>query len=225
MPRKNLPRSPSGTVKSSTTERLVEAAAQLFARQGYHATSTRDIARLAEVSENTLFRHFDHKEDLFLSTLRSRTASLAPQLELLNGIRAGDAPTVVLPKVLELLTDTVGYRPEVLRLIAIACLELHGKAEAHCRDFLSPIFSEVSQYLAKSVAKGEVLEVDPSLLAASLMSMALMHPHLSMLISEGCRRPTDRRSTLVAYSKFWLDMLSPRPSSSSSQLSSRLDRS
>ncbi len=215
MPRKDLPKSPSGTVKSSTTEKIVEAAAQLFARHGYHATSTREIARFAQVSEQTLFRHFDHKESLFLSTLRSRTAFLTPESELLKGIRAGDAPTVVLPKILELLTDSVSHRPEVPKLIAIAFLELQGKAEAHCRGFLSPIFSEVSQYLAKSVAKGEVLDVNPSLLAASLMAMALMHPHLSTLSSEDSQLPTGRRNAQVAYSKFWLDMLSPRPSSSS----------
>ena len=63
---------------SVRTEKIVDAAAQLFARQGYHGTSTREIARLAEVSENTLFRHFDHKEDIFWSALRSHTAALKP---------------------------------------------------------------------------------------------------------------------------------------------------
>ncbi len=49
------------TIPSKTsrqTAKIVHAAAQLFARQGYHGTSTREIARIAEVSENTLFRHF-----------------------------------------------------------------------------------------------------------------------------------------------------------------------
>jgi len=51
---------------SARTETILGAAAQLFARQGYHATSTREIARLTEVGEDKLFRHFEQKKDLFL---------------------------------------------------------------------------------------------------------------------------------------------------------------
>jgi hypothetical protein len=56
-------------------EKAVQAAGKLFARQGYHGTSTREIAQLGEVSENTLFRHFDHKEDLFWAAIRWQLAS------------------------------------------------------------------------------------------------------------------------------------------------------
>ena len=195
---------------SVRTEKIVDAAAQLFARQGYHGTSTREIARLAEVSENTLFRHFDHKEDIFWSALRSHTATLKPRWDLLGGIKAGDAPRVVLPKILELLADTVSYRPDTIRLIAVALLELQDKAEALCRDLISPFFSEISGYLATSVEKGEVMEVDPTLLAASLMAMVLIHPQLSKLTDGNKPSLIDNRDAVHAYSKFWLDVLSPR---------------
>ena len=199
---------------SVRTEKIVAAAALLFARQGYHGTSTREIARLADVSENTLFRHFDHKEDIFWSALRSNVAALKPRRDLLAGIRAGDIPEVVLPQILELLMDTVKYKPEVIRLIAVAVLELHGKGEALCRDLISPLFSEISQYLASSVEKGEVVEVDPTLLAASLMAMVLIHPQLSKLTERDGSSLTDRRDAVHVYSKFWLDVLSPkRPAS------------
>src|SRR6267154_634856 len=62
---------------SECNNRVIEAATHLFARHGYRGTSTREIARLAEISENTLFRHFEHKEDIFWSTLAAN----------LNGLR------------------------------------------------------------------------------------------------------------------------------------------
>ena len=74
---------PSAPRNSERTDKILQAAAQLFARQGYHGTSTREIARLADVSENTLFRHFDHKEDLFWSALRSRSTGLKLRRDLL----------------------------------------------------------------------------------------------------------------------------------------------
>ena len=53
------------TAERSVTEvRLVEAAVQLFSRQGFKGTSTRDIAQLAGVNEATLFRYFARKTDL-----------------------------------------------------------------------------------------------------------------------------------------------------------------
>jgi AcrR family transcriptional regulator len=191
-------------------EKIIAAAAILFAHQGYRGTTTREIARLAEVSENTLFRHFDHKEDIFWLALRSHASALTPRRDLLEGIRAGEAPGVVLPKIIELLADTVTFRPEVLRLIAVAVLELGGKAEMFCRDLISPLFSEISRYLAIKVKKGEVMNVDPTLLASSLMAMVLVHPHLSKMTDGINPSRADSRDTVRAYSKFWVDMLSPR---------------
>ena len=43
---------------NGTANRIVEAAVQLFSRQGFAASSTHEIARLAGVSEVTVFRHF-----------------------------------------------------------------------------------------------------------------------------------------------------------------------
>jgi len=36
----------------------------LFARQGFKATTTRQIAQQARINEAIIFRHFPHKEDL-----------------------------------------------------------------------------------------------------------------------------------------------------------------
>lgn len=49
-----------------TRTRILQAAQRLFARQGYDATTTRDLARAAGVAEGTLFRHFDHKKSILI---------------------------------------------------------------------------------------------------------------------------------------------------------------
>lgn len=45
------------------------AALQLFAQEGYHATSTSKVARAAGVSEGLIFRHFKNKEGLMQAIL------------------------------------------------------------------------------------------------------------------------------------------------------------
>ena len=56
----------SGT---STYERLIDAAAELFATQGYDATTTRQIAAKAGSSLSTIQAHFQSKELLYRAVL------------------------------------------------------------------------------------------------------------------------------------------------------------
>ncbi|MGM8364820.1 TetR/AcrR family transcriptional regulator [Virgibacillus sp. W0181] len=47
--------------------KIVEAAIELIAEKGYHATSTSEIAKRAGVAEGTIFRHYKTKKDLLVS--------------------------------------------------------------------------------------------------------------------------------------------------------------
>src|ERR1700722_55997 len=53
-----------------TRERLLDAAAQTFSRDGLRGATTREIAREAGVNEVTLFRHFKSKEQLLRAVLQ-----------------------------------------------------------------------------------------------------------------------------------------------------------
>lgn len=198
---------------SARTDKIVQAAGTLFARQGYHGTSTREIAHLAGVSENTIFRHFDNKEDLFWSSIRSHSAGLKFRRDLLQGIERCDSLEVVLPKIIELLTETISYKPELPRLIAVAFVELNWKADAFCREHLSPTFMAIRQYLATSIQKGEMRDMDPSMATAALASTVLMHSGLTRMVDNEESVASDNRKAIRAYTRFWLDVLNPRPTS------------
>lgn len=194
---------------SDQVNKIVHAAAQLFARQGYHGTSTREIARLADISENTLFRYFEHKEDLFWTALRSRLSGLELRRDLLSGIADGAGPEVVLPQIFAQLVDTAILKPELLRLIAIAFIELRWKAGAICHEYLSPIFSAVNRYLASNIESGKLRSVDPSLLTAALAATVMVHPEFTRLIAGAPSPYSDSREAIQVYTKFWLDVLIP----------------
>lgn len=196
--------------KSGRTEKIVAAAAQLFAAQGFHGTSTREIAELADVSENTLFRHFGGKKQIFWSALRSYAVGLKPVFDLLHGIRAEDSPDVILPQVLGPLTEIISGRPEVTRLLAVALVELNDEAEAACRDLIIPLFSEMSDYLAVSAQKGRLLRVDPAMVTACLLSMVLVLPQISKLTAGKYPSLRSSAEALSTYSDFWLQVLTPR---------------
>lgn len=50
-------------------ENILQAALILFAKEGYHATSTSKVAKAAGVSEGLIFRHFGNKEGLLEAIL------------------------------------------------------------------------------------------------------------------------------------------------------------
>jgi AcrR family transcriptional regulator len=203
-----------GSIPKNTerTDRIIEAAAQLFARQGYNGTSTREIARLADISENTLFRHFEHKEDVFWTALQTSFNGLRIRKDLLDGIVACDAPEIVLPQILSLLIETVAFRPQLLCLIAVALIELRWKAESICHQHLSPIFSAFTQYLAKNIENGKIRNLDPRMIASAMAMTIMVHPQLSRLISGTPPPHSDNREAIRAYTRFWLDVLTPQPS-------------
>jgi AcrR family transcriptional regulator len=199
------------TPKSSVRgEKILQAAGKLFARQGYYGTSTREIARLAEVSENTLFRHFENKEELFRSSLRSYSAGLKFRQDVLKGITQCDSPEVVLPKIIEMLADTVNYRPELLRLIAVAFVELHTKAEELCLEQLSPVLSTINHYLEMNIRNGRIRDLDPTILTSALIMTVLMHPGIYSLIDGNKPVYSTSLEAHRAYARFWLDLIVPR---------------
>lgn len=55
-----------------TRERILEAAAALFSRSGFHAVSLRDIAAHARITHAGLLHHFPGKEALLLEILSRR---------------------------------------------------------------------------------------------------------------------------------------------------------
>lgn len=57
-------------------EKILFAALELFAMEGYHATSTSKIAKKAGVSEGLIFRHYEHKEGLLRAILQAAESLL-----------------------------------------------------------------------------------------------------------------------------------------------------
>lgn len=53
---------------NETSHHIMRIALRLFSEKGYYSTTTKEIARVANVNELTLFRHFGSKANLFQLT-------------------------------------------------------------------------------------------------------------------------------------------------------------
>lgn len=71
--------------KRDTRERLLDSAARVFARRGFHSASVEAVAEEAGFTKGAVYSNFTGKEDLFLAMLEARFA------ERLEAVRAAAA--------------------------------------------------------------------------------------------------------------------------------------
>jgi AcrR family transcriptional regulator len=195
--------------KSDVPSRIVRSAIALFSRQGYHRTSTRDIARLADVSEVTLYRYFERKEDVFWSALAACFDTIKNRFDAFDPSGRNSAPEAVLPRILSALIDTAMFSPELVRMVAIALLEVRGKAEEVCRGHMTPLFTAVQNYLQTNIDSGNIRNLDSTIMTFGIALTVFAQPELSKLV-EGCRLcKLDSRELVETYTQFWLSALKP----------------
>ncbi len=62
------------SISSDARERILDAASDLFYRQGYNATGINEVIAVAGVAKATLYNHFSSKDELCLAYLQQRHA-------------------------------------------------------------------------------------------------------------------------------------------------------
>jgi AcrR family transcriptional regulator len=193
--------------KQVTEARIIDAAAQSFSRQGFHGTSTREIARLADVNEATLFRYFETKEKLFWSALEARLTSVRLRRELKTALQSDREPEVVVPMIVEFLVHTSLYKPEIMRLLYFSILELEAGAELVYRSKLGPTFELLRAYVLRCVERTSIKTVDPAIACIGLVTSVLAHQGLYRMLTGNALPFRNADETILAYSKFWLSTL------------------
>jgi TetR/AcrR family transcriptional regulator len=194
--------------KSLTEVRIVEAAAQLFARHGFKAATTREIAQLADLNEVTLFRYFLHKPDLFCAALESCLSRVKLGLELQLSLAGDDDPATVVTGLVTFLLNCFTQQPELYRLLHVAAFEVPGAGPV-IREHLGPIFEAVHAYFQRCAERGVIHRVAASLAALGILGTVTAHYHLQQRISGDESRFASLEEEAAAYAELWLRALLP----------------
>jgi AcrR family transcriptional regulator len=196
-------------LRSHTQERIIEAAVQLFSRQGFNGAGTREIARLADINEATLFRHFARKRDLFWAAVQSRISRLKLGKELESGLAANRDPQAMLPMIFEFLVHSVLYQPELTRLLNFSVLEFDPALHRSYRKQLGSIFESIRAYLAKCVERGAIRRVDPLITTLGFVGSVVARYSFYELLTGADTRHSTADETVTEYCDFWLEALMP----------------
>lgn len=197
MPRKPVKKQVRETV---TQARIIEAAVQLFAKNGFKATSTRDISKLASVNEVTLFRHFPRKSDLFVAATESRLGRVRMGRALQSKLAEDAAIDEIVPMLTEFLVENFFSPPDIARLLYVAGFEVPG-SEVTVREYLGPFFDSIHGYFERRAARGLNGDIEPAIATLSLAGIVSAHQYFYPLFTgrELDRSPEGSGPAYVAF--------------------------
>ncbi len=155
--------------ESPTVRRLLMAGVEAFWQDGFHASSTRDIARRAKLSPAAMYVHFASKEDLLFAVISAVAENLRDQMRVLAA--EGGNPTELLSRMVQAY---VALPAHMYKASLVANREFNSLTPAQRRQIVK-IRDEleliVGNCLAAGKASGEFAFEDLSLTRMAVVSL------------------------------------------------------
>ena len=153
--------------RSSTRERLIQAADRLWGERGVRGASLEDIAREAQVTKPTVYYYFTDKSALFTavvsSVLEEHGAGLRAAAR--RGSRARE-------RLVSALAFLVGARCSGPRLLLDGGVTLTVDQMSQARSaFFRHFFSPLQQILDDGVQSGELRQLDTAFATQALLNL------------------------------------------------------
>ncbi len=153
----------------NTREQILAATARLLQERGLAHATTREIAREAGCSEGALYKHFEHKEDLFLAAVQ---ANLPEFVETLAERQPGTG--VLEENLTEIALAALNYYDKVVPLASSFFAD--GELLARYRELLSrigsgpqSIYARITAYLQAEQRLGRIAACREPFGAAALL--------------------------------------------------------
>lgn len=150
-----------------TRERILAAAAQVFAQDGYARATTRALAAAAGVNEVTLFRHFGSKEKLFAAVVESYGAPAVTTA--LEGQLTGDYRQDLL-RLGKFFMNVVLERRDAVRLMLCEAAHFPEIRETMAQN-PRLLRQMLAGYLRQQIQRGQVRPLDPEAMAQAFWGM------------------------------------------------------
>ena len=171
-------------------EQILLTAISLFSQKGFSGTTTKEIARVAGVSEAMVFRHFTKKSDIYDAILDNKTCHEGMRFpweedfELLGAIQRKDDHTVFYRMALGALNKQqadVGF----LRLLFYSALEEHELAERFFSEFIAKLYGFIGGYIEERQRDGVFRDIEPRVAVRAFLGMMIHHSINNILWDKG----------------------------------------
>lgn len=136
-------------VKTEKQQKIIETAISLFAEKGYANTSTAEIAKIAGVSEGTIFKHYGTKDKLLLFVILPFVRDFFPSMakEVLH--ETAKQATSFEQFLQQLLKNRVAFIKENKEIFQVFIKEILYKEElkndmfTHFKEYVQPLYVNI----------------------------------------------------------------------------------
>ncbi len=155
------------TKGEQTRQAIVSAAYDLIIRQGYAATSMRQIAERAGLALGSIYNHYSSKEEVFHAIVGERHPffQIVPLLIAVPGNTAEE----FVHNAAHTLVDELARRPEFLNLMLVEIVEFKAKHVPSLFKKLYPLLMPVVQRIGS--LEGQMRKIPPFVLARAFLGM------------------------------------------------------
>ncbi len=154
--------------KGENTRRSIqEAAYELFMRQGFHATSMRQIAQHAGLALGGIYNHFASKQEIFEAIIFEKH----PYQQILPLLDTAEGETVDewVRSIAQALLAELNNRPEFLKLMFIEIVEFNGQ---HVPRLMRQVFPQALPAFERMAAHHRTLRpIHPAVLMRSFIGL------------------------------------------------------
>ncbi len=183
---------------------IMEVAKELFARQGFEGTTTREIARRAKVNEAIIFRHFPSKQELYWEVIEHECKIRGVSEALEARLNSGGSDYEIFAGIAE---DTLRRRAEdgsLTRLLLYSALEDHKLSYRFFQTRVASYYEVLSEYIRKRIAAGAFRAVDPLLAARAFVGMVVYHSLIQELYGGKRFQTFDTHAVSATLTDIWL---------------------
>ena len=162
-----------------TRQAILDAAYRLIIKQGYAATSMRQIADFTGLALGSIYNHFDSKEDVFRSIIQERHPffQILPVLNLVQGRTVEE----YVRNAAQTLIQQLGHHPDFLNLMLTQIVEFKGGHVPLLVDKFMPMILPLSKHIAS--LDGYTREIPPFILARAFLGMFFSYYITEILMS------------------------------------------
>ena len=164
---KRAGRPPGPGVADATRERILEAAAGVFADKGFHGAAVDDIVRASDTSKGSFYFHFPNKRGIFTALLDHLTARLLERVE--SAIAEAGDPSARLDAALRAVIGAFSQRRRLARLLLVEAAGLGHAVDERLLAVHERFTAVIQRHLDEAVAAGQIPPQDTALAACAWM--------------------------------------------------------
>ncbi|SRR6266403_164171 len=164
----------AGDRPDDTRERIIEAAQDIFARDGFVGAKMREIADRVGIQRPSLFYHFRNKEALFAAAHERVFARIEPIFRK-SLVPDGD-PFEQLDRVTRAVLAIMGKEPEFARMVARTAVDRHPAALRAVRGHVQPLIDLSVEFVRRHQRRGVFrADADPFFFTLNSWGAALIY--------------------------------------------------